>query len=249
MLDVDRGDYVDSRREQFLDVLVALFMLGAGDVGMRQFVDHRDFRLARQDRVDIHLLQRHAAVVDLAERNHFQVAHLGHGLRAPMRFDEAEHHVDALVAELMRLFEHPIGLAHPGRTAEINLEPALALFSDQVEEGLGRGTLLSHTGKSIYASSPPGLSAPRVAHPVQCQIELEHIDARFAHDPGTARPHRCHAAVAHCSSLSPRALATRGTWSSAAAGLISGSSPLPDAVTRSIGTCAGETPGFSSSTP
>ena len=38
------------------------------------------------------------------------------------------------------------------------------------------------------------------------------------------------------SSLNPRVLATRGTWSSALRKLISGSSPLPDAVTASAGT-------------
>ena len=34
----------------------------------------------------------------------------------------------------------------------------------------------------------------------------------------------------------PRALATRGTWNSAPAGVMSGSSPLAEVVTRSTGT-------------
>src|SRR5262249_35241480 len=44
--------------------------------------------------------------------------------------------------------------------------------------------------------------------------------------------------AATCSGGTPRALATRATWYCAAAGLICGSSPLPDAVTRSTGTGA-----------
>ena len=80
MLDIHRGDHVDSRREQFLDVLVALLMLGAGDVGVREFVDQRDLRLARQDSVDIHLFHRHAAVIEPAARDHLKVPLLGHGV-------------------------------------------------------------------------------------------------------------------------------------------------------------------------
>ena len=45
-----------------------------------------------------------------------------------------------------------------------------------------------------------------------------------------------------CSSASPRASATRGTWKSAAAGGMCGSSPLPEVVTSSTGTGV---PGFS----
>src|SRR5438045_6408118 len=45
--------------------------------------------------------------------------------------------------------------------------------------------------------------------------------------------------------LSPRALAMRGTWYSAAATVISGSSPEPEVVTRSTGTGPGGAFGFS----
>ena len=51
-----------------------------------------------------------------------------------MGFDEAEHYVDALVAQLMRLFEHPVGLADSGCRANVDLEPAFALLGDQIEK-------------------------------------------------------------------------------------------------------------------
>jgi len=41
VLDVDRGDDVDASPEQLLDVLPALLVPGARDVGVRQLVDQR----------------------------------------------------------------------------------------------------------------------------------------------------------------------------------------------------------------
>ncbi len=57
VLDVDRGDDADAVRDQLLDVLVALLVPGAGGVGMRELIDDRDLGLARDDRVDIHLIR------------------------------------------------------------------------------------------------------------------------------------------------------------------------------------------------
>src|SRR3984893_14413895 len=246
VLDIHRGDHVDFRREQLLDVLVALFMLGAGNVGVRELIDHRDVRLARQDRVDVHLFHRDAAVIELPARDHFQVPELGHGVGAPVRFDEAEHDVDALIAKLVRLFEHPPGLADAGRGAHVNLEPALALLSDQVKEGFGRGALLSHIGKSIYAA----VRSQRAPVPSRSRVRLRSRTLMPGSPKNPARRGRrlSRTTSRTAGSLSPRAFAIRGTWSSAAAGEISGSKPLPDAVTMSTGTCAGEIPGFSSST-
>ena len=50
------------------------------------------------------------------------------------------------------------------------------------------------------------------------------------------------------SSVMPRAVATRATWYSAAAGLMSGSSPDADVVTRSTGTGASPFAACSAST-
>ena len=66
VLDVERADDVDAGVEQLEHVLVALAVAAAGHVGVRHLVDDRDLRLARQDGVEVHLLDDDAAVLDLA---------------------------------------------------------------------------------------------------------------------------------------------------------------------------------------
>ena len=56
VLDVERGVDVDAGGDQFLDIHVALRMAAARRVGVREFVDQRELRPARQQRVEIHLL-------------------------------------------------------------------------------------------------------------------------------------------------------------------------------------------------
>ena len=65
VLDVDRRDHVDPGPEQVLDVLVALGVAAAGGVGVRQLVDQADGRAPGEDRVEVHLAEGDAAVLDL----------------------------------------------------------------------------------------------------------------------------------------------------------------------------------------
>ncbi len=69
VLDVHRRDHVDARVEQLLDVLPALLVARARHVRVRELVDERDLRLPREDRVDVHLLERRVAVLDAAPRD------------------------------------------------------------------------------------------------------------------------------------------------------------------------------------
>src|SRR5207253_1276870 len=64
VLDVQRRDDVDSRIEQLLDVLPPLLVPGPGNVRVRQLVDQRDVGMTRDNRVDVHLLELGAAVLD-----------------------------------------------------------------------------------------------------------------------------------------------------------------------------------------
>ena len=66
VLDIDRGIDVDAVRQQFLDVEIALGMAAAGRVGMGEFVDQRDLRTARDQRVEVHLLDDLVLVLDAA---------------------------------------------------------------------------------------------------------------------------------------------------------------------------------------
>ena len=101
---------------------------------MGQLIDHHVLRLARQNRVAVHLLEDGAAIGDLAQRNPFQVADQRRGLRALMGLDQAQYHVVILGAQLMGLFEHPVGLAHPGSAAQVNLELAPGRFGFKTQE-------------------------------------------------------------------------------------------------------------------
>src|SRR5262245_9007663 len=106
MLDVHGGDDVDSGIEELHDVFPALSVTRAGNVRVRELVDDRDLRVARDDRVDVHLLERHTAILDLLTRNDFDVANLGGGVESSVRLDEANDYVNAARPQLVRLGKH-----------------------------------------------------------------------------------------------------------------------------------------------
>ena len=75
---------------------------------------------------------------------------------------------------------------------------------------------------------------------VKREVEGEHVDPRLADE--AERPAldvRVHERAELAPRSRPRAAATRGTWKSAASGVMSGSRPEPEVVTRSIGTRRG----------
>ncbi len=62
VLDVERRIDVDAGGQQFLDILVALLVPAAGRVGVGELVHQHQLGLARQDGVDVHLVQRALAI-------------------------------------------------------------------------------------------------------------------------------------------------------------------------------------------
>ncbi len=83
MLNVDRRHHVDAGVEQLEHVFIALAILAAGHVGVRQLVDDDRIGMAREDRVNIHLFQADAAVGYFALWDSFEVADAGLGVFAP----------------------------------------------------------------------------------------------------------------------------------------------------------------------
>ena len=80
-------------------VLVALLVPAAGDIAVGELVDDAELRFARDDRVEVHLLEHDAAVVDAAPGNHLEIAELRLGVGAAVGLDEPDDHVDAFATE------------------------------------------------------------------------------------------------------------------------------------------------------
>ena len=78
---------------------------------------------AFEDRVEIHLGEQVALVVDSPPRDHLEAVEQRLGLAPPMRLDHADDDIDAVLAPGLRRKQHLVGLADAGRGAEKNLQP------------------------------------------------------------------------------------------------------------------------------
>ena len=124
MLDVEGGDDVDTGVEHFDHILPALEMARARHIGVSQLIDQRQLRPAGEHGVEIELVEILAAIGDGLARQNLEAGHQPFGLGAPMRLDQADNDIDALARTYRRLLQHGVGLAHPGRGTEENLQPA-----------------------------------------------------------------------------------------------------------------------------
>ena len=211
VLDVDRRDDGDARVEQLLDVLPALRVPGAGHVGVRELVDQRDLGLAREDRVDVHLLEGLAAVLDDLAGHDLEAVELGDCLRPVVGLDQADDDVgSAAFLAPAALVEHGEGLAHTRRGAEIDAQARLepCLYSDATDK----------RSRSRLSSSTLTARSPRKPH---CRFWVWRATAASTVAKG-----------------SDRTRATRAAWMRALAIEMSGSSPDAEAVTASTGTSA-----------
>ena len=172
MLDVDGGDHVDAGGDDLFDVLVALGVVRAGHVGMRELVDDHHVGLARDDRVDVHLFEFYIAVIDLAARNDLEVADPLLGLAAMMRLDETEHDIHSPIAELMRLLEHPVCLAYARGGADIDFEPSALSLGHQVEKSFGlESFVIAHSSPGVAAMTSRGASAVSSRRAIEGQVQ------------------------------------------------------------------------------
>ena len=99
VLDVDGGVDVDAGGEQLLDVLPALGVARAGDVGVGQLVDQQQGRVAGERRVEVELLERRAPVLELpAGQDCSSPSSRRAGLRPAVGLHDADHDVEAVRA-------------------------------------------------------------------------------------------------------------------------------------------------------
>ena len=145
VLNVDGGIDVDAAVEQLLDIQVALGMPAAGRIGVRELVDQHDLRLARDDGVEIHLLEPLAPVLDAPARNDLEPVQQRFGFLAAVRLHDADDDVVAVLAPGAGRLQHGVGLADAGRGADEDPQLAGAAFlaPGGFEQSLRRGPLIA----------------------------------------------------------------------------------------------------------
>ena len=116
---------------------MALDVAAALDVGVGELVDDGELRLAPEQRVEVHLGEDAAAIHQAPPRQDLEAAQQGLGLGAPVGLDDADHHVDAFPAPLLRRLEHGVGLADARVGAEEDLEPAAPFLLGLLEQRFG----------------------------------------------------------------------------------------------------------------
>jgi hypothetical protein len=148
MLYVDRTVDVDPCHEQVMDVLPALGMTRAGNVGVSQFVHQDQRRAPRQCSVEIELLQHTAAIGDLTQGQPFETGDQRLCFLAAVGLDDADDDIAAKFLLPSRGTEHGVGLADAGRGAEENLQLAAGsfgfLFLNTRQELIGVRTSIVH---------------------------------------------------------------------------------------------------------
>jgi two-component system sensor histidine kinase KdpD len=127
VLHVHRRYDIDLGIQQIHHVLVALGMLGAFDVGVRQFVHQYDLGLPRQDGVQVHFVKNCASIFNLATRNRFQFRSQLRDAGAAVRFYNSDNDVFAPTMPPDALAQHVKSFSNAGGVAEEELEHGLFL--------------------------------------------------------------------------------------------------------------------------
>ena len=178
VLDVDGGDDVDAGGEQLLDVLPALGVAGAGDVGVGEFVDQGDCGRRGQHGVDVHLGEDGAAVLECRGGGSLQPSQHHLGVRPAVVLHESDDAVGAPLDAAVRLGEHRVRLADARCRAEVDPSlPRVPTFSvcfsagpveGQVEEQHVHGRLAEEAEHEDARKEPDQvLPSSQAVHPLQ----------------------------------------------------------------------------------
>ena len=154
VLHVHRRPDVDTRVEQFLDVLPAFRVARARRVAVRQFVQQHQavvvVRAEGQRGIEVELLQHAVAVGHGLQRQARQVARHDLGLGAAVGLDEAHHQRRALGPGRPRGGQHRVGLADAGGGTEEDLQPAAPrarlVMLHLPQQRVGIGARINHRG-------------------------------------------------------------------------------------------------------
>ena len=144
VLDVDGRVDVDAVVQQLFDVEIALGMAAPRRIGVGELVDEHDLRPSGDDRIEVHLLELTPFVLDDAARDDFQPLEQRFRFFAPVRLDDPDDDIVAVLLSGPRRLQHLIGLADPGSGSHeySELADAPVLSARGLEQGLRRRTLL-----------------------------------------------------------------------------------------------------------
>ncbi len=92
--------------------------------------------MARDNAVDVHVLERCALVRDAGPRDDLEILDLRLGVRPSIRLDEAGDHIDAARLERVCFLEHRVGLADTRRGADVDAQPGAILLLQAFEQCL-----------------------------------------------------------------------------------------------------------------
>ena len=217
-----RGVDVDAAAQQLLDVEIALGVAAARRVGVGELVDQHDLRPAREDGVEIHLLERLALVVDAPARNDLEAVRAaprspcGRGSRRRRR----RRRTPSLLAGA-GLLQHLVGLADARRGADEDLQLADAplLAAGRLEQGVRRGALVEvaplvghRQHRSVARDAARSALSLRAGRDPSARLSASTFTRGSPRRP-RMRPSICSATSWRTrSSGMLRALATRGTW-------------------------------------
>jgi hypothetical protein len=118
-----------------------------------EFIDQRDLRMARDQRIEIHLLENLVPVFEPFARENFEALQQRFRLRPPVGFDDANDDIGAGLSFGLRALQHFVGLADAGGGADEDLEPAGLIilspggFQERIRRGsfFGVAAVICHT--------------------------------------------------------------------------------------------------------
>ena len=102
-------------------------MPATGRVGVRKLVHQRDLRAALKQRIQVHLVEHMAVIVDPRALGDLKALEQQLRLRPAVRFHDADHDIRALGELGLGRQQHLVGLAHARRRAQKYLQLATRL--------------------------------------------------------------------------------------------------------------------------
>ncbi len=165
VLDVERREHVDAVGEKLVDVLPALRMARARDVGVRELVDEDQRGMPANRAVQIELGELSPLILDPGGRQHLEALQQRLGFLAAMRLDDADDDILALGAQRLRRGQHCIRLPDTGRCAKVDAQTAATgvglLSLHHFEQRVGIGARIGHRWSMGRRRCEPPAGVPR----------------------------------------------------------------------------------------